>query len=79
MPHKKTSNERTCNTVPLLSLLRREEREDLLQFLPKYKHIVFLVPANLSSCPPLLFPKLYVRDNTLDTLCFDFTSSFDEH
>lgn len=26
----------------------------------------------------LLFPKLYIRDNTLDMLCCDFTSSFDE-
>jgi len=45
---------------------------------PNINITVFLVPANLPLCPLLLFPELYIRDNTPDMLCFDFTSSFDE-
>lgn len=77
MPHKNLAV-RGPVTVTLLSLLRREEIQDLLQFLLIYKYTVFLVSANLSLCPLLLFPKLYVGDNTLDVLCIDSTSSFDE-
>lgn len=68
----------SSNTDTLLFFLGRKEIRDLLSFLPKYICILFLFPVDLSLCPLLLFSELFVKDNMLDMLCSDFTSSFDE-